>query len=355
MQRQEANQKVVDSATATKNRYGGKTDEELAAMPATPNADGSPNKLFKNALEERNNAEEVLRPISPNNKTRVIENEADPSQQQVIYETDKIPPGWRVHDKPLASQITTPGTEKDFTGNALKGYGVTDKTPPAQKAALEKYLHDWWNWKQSQTTSGSQEHLETDPKSGELVAVKTGSMQTRGQAAPKPPAGFSPLGEDGLPQQQAAPSAGGMGRSTLPRQQARGSMGSSTLPSGVRDTGLQSLAGKKWDASTAESTRKGYEQIETAYQRALANNAKDAPNPQALQGLNEQAMASREAAKASLVLARAAQIKAVGGDPWKKNGRGEQFVKFPGDDGVYGTMDGVNWVNINTGMPYGGK
>ena len=85
-----------------------------------------------------------------------------------------------------------------------------------------------------------------------------------------------------------------------------------------------------------------------------ADQAAVATAQAALDAANAQAEQAYTAAKAQIVLWKAGQVKAIGGDPWKRNSQGVQFVKFPGDDGVYGTMDGVNWVNIKTGYPSGG-
>ena len=341
-QRQDSNQKVVDAARATYNQYAGKSN------------------LKPEEQEALKNAEAVLTPIGSTGKFQIL---VDPQgQEHNVPMGTEIPSGWKVYEKPTASSVTQPGTERDFTANALKGYGVDDKTPPATKAALEKYLHDWWQWRAAQTTSTSGEHMETDPTTGKLVAVKTYGSSTRGAGAPKPPAGFSPVGEDGLPQKggEEKPSASkGGGRMSKPPAApgaGRGKMTAPPLPPGVRDTGINSMAAKKWNVSTAEGTRKAYEEIENKYHAELSNNAKNAATPADRAALDSESLGKREAAKASLVLSRAAQIESIGGDPWKKNTQGVQFIKFPGDDGTYGTMDGVNWVDIHTGYsPSGGK
>jgi hypothetical protein len=102
-----------------------------------------------------------------------------------------------------------------------------------------------------------------------------------------------------------------------------------------------------------EGTRKAYEEIESKYHAELSNNAKNAATPADRAVLDSESLGKREAAKASLILSRAEQIKAVGGDPWKTVTHNGQQVQFSqGPDGIYGTMDGVNWVNIKTGLPY---
>jgi hypothetical protein len=89
-----------------------------------------------------------------------------------------------------------------------------------------------------------------------------------------------------------------------------------------------------------------YDKATAAYQKQLNLNRSKAADPDSLQKLNAQAEAAYETAKAQIVLWKAGQIQAVGGDPWKKRG---QYDK---DGNEYGTMDGVNWVNVNTGYGY---
>jgi hypothetical protein len=127
----------------------------------------------------------------------------------------------------------------------------------------------------------------------------------------------------------------------------RGSLTAAPLPPGVRDTGIKSMASTKFDVSTEESTRKSYAQIEDTYQRALRDNARNTNlTPEDRKKMDAEALGNKVAAKASLILSRAGQIEAVGGDPWKKRGQYDQA----GNE--YGTMDGVNWVNVKTGYAY---
>jgi hypothetical protein len=50
--------------------------------------------------------------------------------------------------------------------------------------------------------------------------------------------------------------------------------------------------------------------------------------------------------KARITRARVSQIEAVGGNPWKKR------AQYDSDGNEYGTMDGVNWVNVKTGYAF---
>jgi len=340
-QRQESIQKVTDAAVLSRDKYAGKGEAELEKMPAS-------NPTFKNALEEYKNAVEVLTPIGGMGKYQTL---VDPQgQQHSVPIGTQIPEGWKLYEKPTAGSTPKIGTEQEYTSQALKGYGYDQNTAPP---ALLKYLHDTWAYKASQTTSTSGEHMETDPTTGKLVAVKTYGSSTRGAGAPKPPAGFSPVGEDGLPQkggeEKPSTSKGG-GKITKPPAApgaGRGSLTAAPLPPGVRDTGIKSMASTKFDVSTEESTRKSYAQIEDTYQRALRDNARNTNlTPEDRKKMDAEALGNKVAAKASLILSRAGQIEAVGGDPWKKRGQYDQA----GNE--YGTMDGVNWVNVKTGYAY---
>ena len=337
-QRLDANQKVTDAATATRNKYAGKKDLTAAQQ------------------QEYDNAVAVLTPIAkPSAKTRVINEIGKPDIQHVIRDDEDIPPGYELHERPLASQTARVGTEQEFTGQALKAYGYDKDTAPS---ALLKYLHDSWAYKAAQTTSGTSEHMVTDPNTNELVAVKTGSSTTRGAAAPKPPAGFSPLGENGLPQESAAakpaggtassaatPKTGKMSKPPAAPGAGKGTMTAAPLPPGVRDTGLRAMPGAQNTERVETQEKNMYATATKNYEAALKTNKAKAPDKASLDAANAQAQTAYDAEKAQIVLWKAKQVKAVGGDPWRAQAKGA-------DGKIYATMDGTNWVNIKTGYPY---
>jgi hypothetical protein len=334
-QRLDANQKVTDAATATRNKYAGKKDLTAAQQ------------------QEYDNAVAVLTPIAkPSAKTRVINEIGKPDIQHVIRDDEDIPPGYELHERPLASQTARVGTEQEFTGQALKAYGYDKDTAPS---ALLKYLHDSWAYKAAQTTSGTSERMETDPKTGELVAVKTGSSTTRGAAAPKPPAGFAPLGENGLPQEAAKPAAsapaaatsktGKMSKPPAAPGAGKGTMTAAPLPPGVRDTGLRAMPGAQNTERVETQEKNMYATATKNYEAALKTNKAKAPDKASLDAANAQAQTAYDAEKAQIVLWKAKQVKAVGGDPWRAQAKGA-------DGKIYATMDGTNWVNVETGYPY---
>jgi len=133
-------------------------------------------------------------------------------------------------------------------------------------------------------------------------------------------------------------------------------MTAAPLPPGVRDTGIKSLAGVQFDVHSEESTAKSYDTATQAYNNQINKNRSKAADAKSLEALNATAREDYEKAKARIIMSRAAHIKTTGGDPWKVVKHGGKDVQFSqGPDGVYGTMDGINWVNINTGMPYSGQ
>ena len=350
-QRQESIQKVTDAAVLTRDKYAGRSESELQKMPPS---EGGKAAGFKNALEEYRNAVESLTPISTATKYQTM---VDPQgQQHSVPLGTQIPDGWHIYEKPLASQTARVGTEQEFTGQALKAYGYDKDTAPP---ALLKYLHDSWAYKAAQTTSGTSEHMETDPKTNELVAVKTGSSTTRGAAAPKPPAGFSPLGENGLPQESAAakpagdaaassaatPKTGKMSKPPAAPGAGKGTMTAAPLPPGVRDTGLKAMPGAQNTERVETQEKNMYATATKNYEAALKNNKTKAPTPESLKAANDQALAAYNAEKAQITLWKAKQVKAVGGDPWRAQAKGA-------DGKIYATMDGTNWVNVETGYPY---
>ena len=349
-QRQESIQKVTDAAVLTRDKYAGRSESELQKMPPS---EGGKAAGFKNALEEYRNAVESLTPLNAATKYQTL---VDPQgQQHSVPLGTQIPEGWKVYEKPLASQTARVGTEQEFTGQALKAYGYDKDTAPP---ALLKYLHDSWAYKAAQTTSGTSEHMVTDPNTNELVAVKTGSSTTRGAAAPKPPAGFSPLGENGLPQESAtakpagdtassaaAPKTGKMSKPPAAPGAGKGTMTAAPLPPGVRDTGLRAMPGAQNTERVETQEKNMYATATKNYEAALKTNKAKAPDKASLDAANAQAQAAYDAEKAQITLWKAKQVKAVGGDPWKAQAKGA-------DGKIYATMDGTNWVNVETGYPY---
>lgn len=344
-QRQEANQKVTDAATATRNKYAGKKN------------------LTPEQQEEYDNAVAVLTPIAKTSaKTRVINEIGKPEIQHVIRDDEDVPPGYEVHERPLAGSVPKEGTPQAFTTNALKGWGVNDKTPPGMKAKYELFAKALWDHRAAQTTSTSSEHLDTDPVTNRRVAVTTNSSNTRGAAMPKPqdfglPADTPLPGEDGLPQKKESspktdesPKPGGR-MTAAPSSQAaspstgKGAMTPAPSRSGIRDTGMKSMQGAQNTQKVETEERAAYEKANTVYQAALKNNKAKAPDAASLEKANAEALGAFNAAKAQIVLWKVKQIEAVGGDPWKAQAKGQ-------DGNTYATMDGTNWVNIKTGYPY---
>ena len=136
--------------------------------------------------------------------------------------------------------------------------------------------------------------------------------------------------------------------SAAPPTQSATGKGRMTPPptSGVRDTGLKSMQGAQ-NTQRVETEEKGmYDKATAAYQKQLNLNRSKAADPASLEKLNAQAKADYDAAKAQIVLWKAKQVKAIGGDPWKQVGY-DAVTQEP-----LGTMDGVNWVNRNTGYAY---
>ena len=130
---------------------------------------------------------------------------------------------------------------------------------------------------------------------------------------------------------------------SAPRSMSSPSRGRMTAPPEPGGRKTLTTANREGRVSTEEKGM--YDKATNAYQKQLNLNRSKAADPASLQKLNEQAMNDYNAAKAQIVLWKAGQIKAVGGDPWKHQANDSK-------GNTYGTMDGVNWVNIKTGYPY---
>jgi hypothetical protein len=108
--------------------------------------------------------------------------------------------------------------------------------------------------------------------------------------------------------------------------------------------GVKTLTTANREGRVSTEEKGMYDKATNAYQKQLNLNRSKAADPASLQKLNEQAMNDYNAAKAQIVLWKAGQIRAVGGDPWKHQARNDKGVTI-------GTMDGVHWVDVTTGYP----
>lgn len=323
------------AAEKTYDLYSGLSADELAALP-------------RETQQAFQSAKDVLFPPYQTRTTRQYISPDGKSREWYIPGME--PEGWNAV---ATGSQTKPGTESEYTSQALKGYGYTSENAPAP---LLKYLHDSWQYKQAQTTSGSHEAMAPDPVTGKLVAIKLGSSTTKGAPAPKPPAGFAPLGDDGLPTQggmqappqQSAPSAQTGGKTATGKMTAPPSAtpktaapkaagkGAMTPPptgiAGVRNTGVSAMAvaTNTQKVETEKTTR--YQKAEDAYKKAIAANQKeyekiaasllkagqwnDATKKQqadALKAANAKAAADLEAAKGEIGKWYEQQVRAVGG------------------------------------------
>ena len=99
-----------------------------------------------------------------------------------------------------------------------------------------------------------------------------------------------------------------------------------------------------------------YAKVTKEYNDAVAKIKKDfgasgATDPAVLNQAIQGAAQRYAADKAQIVLWDADFLRSHGVDPWKTDSSGKQFAT-DAKGNTYGTMDGINWVNINTGMPY---
>lgn len=268
------------------------------------------------------------------------------------------------------------GTEQDFSNSLLKEHGYSQENAPAM---AKKFAKDYWDWKQAMITSGAHEVLQPDPKTGQQVAVMVGGSTTRagkrpdpkdyglppdflttsftiaGQESPKQGGGITPPPQ-ASPQQAALKAGGKMTappsatqRTAAPK--AAAGKGAMTPPpsgiKGVRNTGVGSLAVTRNAQQLQKDTQAVEDKERQAY--ATATQKRDAalakikvPDKATYDKMAATVLDEYEKAKAQIVLWKAAQIKAIGGNPWKATA----------NNGKYGSMDGVNWVDVQTGMPY---
>jgi hypothetical protein len=344
VQRKSVNEQTYQSGYATFARLG---EDEIAALPPD----------VKKQYDQWLGAKAALMPMRQGGAMYTYMVNGKP---QKMYPEDAREIGAELY---VPGATPKEGTQQDAIDSALKASGVDKNKDPMTYANAVKFYTDWFKHQAAQTSSSTRYQTVTDPTTNKLVQIPVGSSATRGAAAPRPqdyglPTNFPTPGENGK-QQQDVPKSGGMGRSTVPRQAAKGSMAASTLPPGVRDTGIKSMLGVG-NTQRVETEEKGmYTKADTAYQAALKTNKAKAPDKASLDAANAQALQAFNASKAQIVLWKAAQVKAVGGDPWKpvKDQQTGQMRQFAADanGNTYGTMDGVNWVNINTGMPFEGK
>jgi hypothetical protein len=272
MQRKQAAEKVYDT-------YSGLNSEEIAALPP----------------EEKHKYEAAKNIVFPPYQTRTTRQYASPDgKSREWYIPGAEPEGWNAV---ATGSQTKPGTESEYTSQALKGYGFTAESAPAP---LLKYLHDSWQWKNSQTTTGSHEVLQPDPVTHKMVAVQVGSSTTKGAPQPKPPTGFAPLDENGMPTQggmqappqqnqpaaqkggktatgkmTAPPTQAATSRSAAPKTAGRGAM--TPPPTGVkglRNTGLDSMSADTNTQKVETEKANRYAKAEATHKAVLQKNQK---------------------------------------------------------------------------------
>ena len=350
LQRQESIQKGTDEAVLTRKKYAGRSESELEK---TPPSEGGKAAGFNNALEEYRNAVEYLTPIKPTTKSRVVVNEKNPDEFQTIPEDAQIPTGYKPYEK--TSAVSQSNLYYDA---AAREWGTTrDKLTIPQLEYVDASRARSQAQARGQATYS---YRTTDANGNSSTVTKKVSEPI---AAPQ---GVKALPEkvfrDGQEDSQTGSS------SSTPRSSSRGFRPPAAPGAGRGNfaAGLPTQDGKPTltQANRAEKYLKessdAYAKAETDHQTELdkvrsAKHSNGIPlTPDEVKTETERVNKAYEGAKAKIVLSNAARIKAVGGDPWLKNQQGQQFVTF-GDGKTYGTMDGVNWVDIQTGMPYGGK
>ena len=335
LQRQESIQKGTDEAVLTRKKYAGRSESELEK---TPPSEGGKAAGFNNALEEYRNAVEYLTPIKPTTKSRVVVNEKNPDEFQTIPEDAQIPTGYKPYEK--TSAVSQSNLYYDA---AAREWGTTrDKLTIPQLEYVDASRARSQAQARGQATYS---YRTTDANGNSSTVTKKVSEPI---AAPQ---GVKALPEkvfrDGQEDSQTGSS------SSTPRSSSRGFRPPAAPGAGRGNfaAGLPTQDGKP-TLTTAnrtmhvETQEKGmYDKASKAYQDQINKNRSKAADPASLDKLNKEAEQAYNAAKAQIVLWKAGQIKAVGGDPWKHQAT-------DGKGNIYGTMDGTNWVNINTGYPY---
>jgi len=263
----------------------------------------------------------------------------------------EVPPPGSGYHLVNERQQTAPKGEEAFVSEYVKKNGLdAANLDPATRV----YLHDYWQYKNPQTTSTASE--TTVDEHGKRI-TSTGS--TRGSKAPAPPPGVAaveeaapqggaPKGGMTPPPKSAAPQAktsgGIMARpgSTSKAAAPKAASGPMTATPGQVAGGKKTLT----DANREESREKVHEtSTAAAYKeysdKIAANGAKYGGDPASLQAANK--------AVADAYYAKIWQNE-------KNFHRGEKMTQAKDAKGViYGSFDGKNFFNVATGQPYQGQ
>jgi hypothetical protein len=247
------------------------------------------------------------------------------------------------------------GSVEAFTTNALKGWGIDANTPPATKAAAEKFAHDWWGWRQAQTSS-STSGSTVDPQGNRTTTNAT----TRGAKEPQakdyglpdtfkmqqgiqpPPTGSqqAPAASGGITKPPTAKAAttgqGKQGITPPPQSPKTAKAGMSPPPTSAAVAGA---GGGKQTALKASVTRQavqkqqdGYGKAEAAYKKTVDDADKAFATAQAKAAQTgdpsilataqavrdrdkEQAVIDLEKAKERVAKEYDAAVKSIGGTP----------------------------------------
>ena len=173
-----SDQNVMASAHATEKDMT--PEQKKIARAAMPEADRKKLEEAEARRDERINEQQEVK-----GKYRYWTNGTDTIP---LREGEAPPPGSGYH-LVTERQQTAPKGEEAFKADYIRQNGLDPKNIDPR---VDKYIHDWWQWKQSQTTSTTSG--ATVDASGNRTT--TGST-TRGVPEPKPPAGIAPIGAAG--------------------------------------------------------------------------------------------------------------------------------------------------------------
>jgi hypothetical protein len=235
--------------------------------------------------------------------------------------------GYKPYEKPSAA-MADPGSKATYYAKWAKEHNKTveemtdadiDAADTERKAAQSVG---------SKTTSTSSTDVHgnrtTDTTRTPITAPPTApkpATKTAGAITPPPSA----------PKSASAPS--GDGKITAPPKS-----GKTTLTDENRTNSHSNLKDKKFSDATTE-----YNKHVDAIKKQYASSGVSDPN--SLNLAMKGAQQRYDAAKAQIVLWDADFLQRNGVNPWKQKAADAQ-------GNVYGTMDGSNWVNVNTGMSY---
>jgi len=346
-QRGEEIQKVIDTATLTRDKYAGRGEAELEKMPPS---EGGKKAGFKNALEEYNNALAVMNPPKPvpASKAGTIGAYYDKKAQELGKDVSDLTSEEQLDAKKEFQEAGRAESRSNlYYDAAAREWGTTrDKLTRPQLEYIDASRARSQAQAKGQTTYS---YRTTDANGNSSTVTKKVSepIATPQGVKALPKETFNDGQEDAGSQQGTSSSskAGGTRFNQVPRSPGAGRGRMDAAP--TQGGGVTPMRTKS-DLTLEKAVSDEYGKADTHFNEELdkidqaAHQANNPITPAEAKTRTDRVTQAYNDEKARITRARVSQIEAAGGDPWKRRAKDDKGNEI-------GTMDDVSWKNTRTG------